>query len=404
MAISRKMREFVDSGSMIRRMFEEGARLKALYGANKVFDFSIGNPNVPPPAHFRKALMEAAASEAPDRHSYLPNAGLPAARAAIAARLAKEQGVPVEARHIVVSCGAAGGLNIVFKAILEPGDEVLALVPYFLEYGFIADNHGGALKTAPTAPDFSLDLGAIEAAIGPKTKILIIDTPNNPTGRIYPAETLAALGGLLARKGEQYGHAIYLVSDEPYRKIAYDGVRVASPLASYANSIAVTSYSKELSLPGERLGFVAVNPAADDLEYLLGALAIANRILGFVNAPALMQRAVAKVIQDELAGGDAACVDIGAYQRKRDLLAAGLAALGYDFVLPEGAFYLFPRIPIADAEEFLGYLREENILVVDGKGFGAPGYFRIAYCVEDATITGALPGFARAMERAKKRQ
>jgi len=404
MAISRKMRAFVDSGSMIRRMFEEGARLKALYGADKVFDFSIGNPNVPPPAHFRKALMEAAASEAPDRHSYLPNAGLPAARAAIAARLAREQGVPVEARHIVVSCGAAGGLNIVFKAILEPGDEVLAMVPYFLEYGFIADNHGGALKTAPTAPDFSLDLGAIEAAIGPKTKILIIDTPNNPTGRIYPAETLAALGGLLARKGEQYGHAIYLVSDEPYRKIAYDGVRVASPLASYANSIAVTSYSKELSLPGERLGFVAVNPAADDLEYLLGALAIANRILGFVNAPALMQRAVAKVIQDELAGGDAACVDIGAYQRKRDLLSAGLAALGYDFVLPEGAFYLFPRIPIADAEEFLGYLREENILVVDGKGFGAPGYFRIAYCVEDATISGAMPGFARAMERAKKRQ
>lgn len=401
MAISRKMREFVDSGSMIRKMFEEGSRLKALYGADKVFDFSIGNPNVPPPAHFKETLQEVAASEEPDLHGYLPNAGLPAARSAIAARLAKEQGVPVEARHVVVSCGAAGGLNIVFKALLEPGDEVLSVVPYFLEYGFIADNHGGVLKTVVTAKDFSLDLGAIEAAISSRTKILIINTPNNPTGRIYPAKTLADLGALLTRKGEEYGHAIYLVSDEPYRKIAYDGASVASPLASYANSIAVTSYSKELSLPGERIGFAAVNPAADDLEYLVGALAIANRILGFVNAPALMQRVVAKLIVDELGGGAAACVDIGLYQRKRDLLAKGLASIGYEFALPEGAFYLFPKIPIADGDAFLGFLREENILVVDGKGFGAPGYFRIAYCVGDATIAGALPGFARAMGRAK---
>jgi aspartate aminotransferase len=399
------MRQFVDGGSMIRKMFEEGARLRALYGADKVFDFSIGNPNVPPPDNFKRALADIVAGDAPDLHVYMPNAGLPAARKAIAARLSREQNVPVEATHIVVTCGAAGGLNIVFKALLEPGDEVLAVAPYFLEYGFIADNHGGVLKTVPSKADFSLDLEAIACAISPKTKILIIDTPNNPTGRIYPEETLASLGALLARKGEEYGHAIYLVSDEPYRKIAYDGARVASPLASYNNAIAVTSYSKELSLPGERIGFVAVNPKAEDLDYLMGALAIANRILGFVNAPSLMQHVLARLIGEELAGGLEACVDVGVYQRKRDMLAKGLAEAGYEFALPEGAFYLFPKIPgpATQDERFLGFLKEENILVVPGSGFGAPGYFRIAYCVEDSVIQGALPGFRRAMERAMEK-
>lgn len=402
MAVSKKMKAFVDSGSMIRKMFEEGARLKALYGDDKVFDFSLGNPNVPPPENFKRALAEIVAADAPDLHGYLPNAGLPEARAAIAARLAKEQGVAVEGRHIVVSCGAAGGLNIVFKALLEPGDEVVTPVPYFMEYGFIADNHGGTLKRVPTRTDFSLDLDAIGASLSQKTKILIINTPNNPTGKIYSEETLAALGTLLTRKSAEYGHAIYLVSDEPYRKIAYDGARVASPLASYANSIAVTSYSKELSLPGERIGFVAVNPQADDVDCLMGALTVANRILGFVNAPSLMQRVVARVIGEELTGGAPACVDIALYQRKRDLLARGLAALGYEFTLPEGAFYLFPKIPIADNAAFLNLLKEENILVVSGEGFGLPGYFRIAYCVDDRTIEYAMPGFARAMEKTRK--
>lgn len=405
MAIAKKMRGFVDGGSMIRKMFEEGARLKALFGADKVFDFSIGNPNLPPPEAFKRALADIVAGDAPDLHVYLPNAGLPAARKAIAARLVLEQGVPVEAGHIVVTSGAAGGLNIVFKALLEPGDEVLAVAPYFLEYGFIADNHGGTLKTVPSKPDFSLDLDAMAGAIGPRTKIVIIDTPNNPTGRIYPRGDLEEFGAILARKGAEFGHAIYLVSDEPYRKIAYGGAKVASPLASYGNSIAVTSYSKELSLPGERIGFVAVNPKADDLDYLMGALAIANRILGFVNAPSLMQHVLARLIGEELAGGPKACVDVGVYQRKRDMLAKGLAEAGYEFALPEGAFYLFPKIPSSERgdEEFLSCLKEENILVVPGSGFGAPGYFRIAYCVEDSVIQGALPGFRRAMERTKGR-
>jgi aspartate aminotransferase len=402
MAIARKMKEFVDGGSMIRKMFEEGGRLKAIHGADKVFDFSIGNPNIAPPDIFKATLKAVVEEDSPGLHSYLPNAGLPAARSAIAARLALEQGVPVEARHIVVACGAAGALNIVFKALLEPGDEVIAFAPYFLEYGFIADNHGGSLKVVPTNPDFSLDLWSLEQAIRPATKIVIVNTPNNPTGRIYSAETLASLGEVLIRKSRELGHTIYLVSDEPYRKIAYDGVSVASPLASYPNSVAVTSYSKELSLPGERIGFAAVNPKADDAEYLVGALGIATRILGFVNAPSLMQHVIARLIDQEVKGsGIPACVDVSLYQRKRDLLASGLSKEGYEFALPEGAFYLFPKIPMNNDEIFLSYLKEENILVVPGSGFGAPGYFRIAYCVDDKVIEGALGGFRRAMERAR---
>jgi aspartate aminotransferase len=401
MAISAKMKNFVANGSMIRKMFEEGARLKALYGADKVFDFSLGNPNVPPPDIFKSTLKAVVDADEPDLHSYMPNAGLPAARAAIAARLRVEQKVNVQAENVVVTCGAAGALNIVFKALLEPGDEVLVSAPYFVEYGSIADNHGGVLKVVPSKPDFSLDLGALESAMGPKTKIVLVNTPNNPTGKIYSEEDLRGLNAAMKRKGSLYGRTLYLVSDEPYRKLAYDGAIVASPLASCPNSIVVTSYSKELSLPGERIGFAAVNPMAEDAGEVTAALSLANRILGFVNAPSLMQKVIALLIDQE--GRDKglpACVDVSIYQRKRDLLAEGLKAAGYDFFLPEGAFYLFPKIPIRDDAAFIDLLKEENILVVPGSGFGAPGYFRIAYCVDDKTIRGALPGFKRAIEKA----
>ncbi len=401
MAVAVKMRGFVDNGSLIRKMFEEGTRLKAIYGADKVYDFSIGNPNVPPPESFKETLRAVVEADEPDLHAYMPNAGLPAARAAIARRLAAEQGVSVEAKHVVVTCGAAGALNVVFKALLDPGDEVLVQAPYFVEYGFIADNHGGCLKVVPPRADFCLDLEALEAAMGPRTKIVLVNTPNNPTGRIYSAESLAALAAAMERAGKRFGRTIYLVSDEPYRKIAYDGARVASPLAACPNGIVVTSYSKELSLPGERIGFAAVHPQAEDLDYLMGAISMANRILGFVNAPSLMQKVLARLIVRELEEGLPACVDVSIYKAKRDILASGLKAAGYDFLLPEGAFYLFPKIPIADHTAFLDVLKEENILVVPGSGFGAPGYFRIAYCVDDSVIRGALPGFARAMERAR---
>jgi aspartate aminotransferase len=232
----------------------------------------------------------------------------------------------------------------------------------------------------------------MEAAMGPKTKVVLVNSPNNPTGQIYSAESLAGLARAMERRGREYDRDIYLVSDEPYRKIVYGGATVPSPLASYANSIVATSYSKELSLPGERIGYVAVNPAAADLNALMGALALANRILGFVNAPSLMQKVIAGI-------GDA-CVDVSIYERKRDTLAAGLRAAGYDFALPAGAFYLFPKSPTPDEMPFVDMLKDENILVVPGSGFGAPGYFRIAYCVEDRVIEGALPGFGRAMRKA----
>jgi aspartate aminotransferase len=393
MAVAKKMREFVDKGSMIRKMFEEGSRLKKIHGADKVFDFSLGNPNLPPPEALKAALRAVVEADAPDLHAYMPNAGLPETRDAIAARLGADQGVALEGAQVVVTCGAASALNIVFKALLDPGDEVLVSSPYFVEYGFIADNHGGVLKAVPSAPDFSLDVGALEAAMGPRTKIVLVNTPNNPTGSIYSAESLARLAEAMERRGRELGRSIYLVSDEPYRKIAYDGAKVPSPLASYGNSIVVASFSKDLSLPGERIGFVAVNPAAEDLQALMGALILANRILGYVNAPSLMQRVIAGV-------GDA-CVDVSIYQRKRDLLAAGLRAVGYDFSLPAGAFYLFPKSPTPDEGRFVALLKEENILVVPGSGFGTPGFFRIAYCVDDRTIEGAMPGFGRAMLRAR---
>jgi aspartate aminotransferase len=392
MAIAKKMRGFVENGSMIRKMFEEGARLRKIHGADKVFDFSLGNPNLPPPAAFKERLLAIAQADAPGLHAYMPNAGLPETRDAIAARVKADQGVPVEGAQVVVTCGAAGALNIILKSLLDPGDEVLVPRPYFVEYGFMADNHGGVLKAVPTLADFSLDLPAMEAAMGPKTKVVLVNSPNNPTGQIYSQGSLDALAKAMERKGREFGHDIYLVSDEPYRKIVYDGASVPSPLASYANSLLATSYSKDLSLPGERIGYVAVNPAAADLAALMGALALANRILGFVNAPSIMQKVVAGI-------GDA-CVDVSLYQRKRDILAAGLRTAGYDFTLPPGAFYLFPKSPFADESRFIDLLKEENILVVPGSGFGAPGYFRVAYCVDDRVIEGALPGFARAMKKA----
>ena len=393
MAISRKMRDFVANGSMIRKMFEEGKRLKAIYGDDAVFDFSIGNPDLSVPWEIKERLKAVVEADDADLHAYMPNAGLPEARAAIAERINRDQGLTLTGAQVVVTCGAAGALNIAFKTLLEPGDEVLVSSPYFVEYGFIADNHGGVLKTVPALSDFSLDVPALEAAIGPRTKAVLVNTPNNPTGRIYSAESLARLAVAMERKGRELGHTIYLVSDEPYRRLAYDDAKVPSPMASYANSIIASSFSKDLSLPGERLGYAAVNPAAEDSGEIVAALSLANRILGFVNAPSLMQKVIAGL-------GDE-CVDVSIYERRRDKFVASLRASGYELGLPEGAFYLFVKIPDGDDEAFLALLKEENILVVPGSGFGTPGYFRVAYCVDDKVIEGALPGFERAMHRSR---
>lgn len=393
MSVSGKMLQFMESGSWIRKMFEEGARLKQIHGIENVFDFSLGNPNVPPPDIVQEKLLQVVQEAVPGKHGYMPNAGLSETRSAVAAYLCRQHRVSLAAGNIVATCGAAGGLNIIFKSLLDPGDEVLVPTPYFVEYGFYADNHGGILKTAPTKEDFTLDLHAMENAVGPRTKIVLINSPNNPTGQIYSADSLMALGEILTRKSSQYGRTIYLVSDEPYRKIVFDLSPVPCVFSHYPNSLIATSYSKDLSLPGERIGFVAVHPEAEDVQSLMGALALANRILGFVNAPGLMQRLII--------GLQGICVDVEIYRRKRDRLVAGLKEAGYDLIVPPGAFYLFPKSPIPDDVQFVRILLEELILVVPGSGFGGPGHFRIAYCVDDGTIERALPGFRRAMNRAK---
>jgi aspartate aminotransferase len=393
MAVAKKMLQFMEKSSWIRKMFEEGARLKGIHGEENVFDFSLGNPNVPPPKIVKNKLRELVQQDLPGMHGYMPNAGFLETREAVCTYLAKEHCISLAPDHIVATCGAAGALNIIFKALLDPADELLVPAPYFVEYGFYADNHGGVLKTVPTHDDFTLNLEAMEEAINERTKVVLINSPNNPTGQIYSDEAIRTLAEILSRKSLLYGRTIYLVSDEPYRKIVYDGHEVPCIFQHYANSIVATSYSKDLSLPGERIGFVAVHPGSDRNQELMGALSLANRILGFVNAPGLMQRLVV-----ELQG---VCVDVDLYRRKRDRFVHGLKAAGYDLVVPPGAFYLFPRSPFADDVKFVRLLQEENILVVPGSGFGGPGHFRIAYCVDDRTIERALPGFERAMARAR---
>lgn len=392
MTVAKKIQETMARSSWIRKMFEEGGRLKAEHGADKVFDFSLGNPNLPPPERFSEALRDAVDSCGLGDHCYMPNTGYPQVCKSIAEYLSGEQEVSVPEKNIIMTCGAAGALNVILKAILDPGDEVISPTPCFVEYGFYVDNHGGALKTVGTRPDFQLDIDAIAQAIGEKTKAVLINSPNNPTGQIYDAESLRALGALLTEKSRETGKVIYLLSDEPYRKIVYDGVAVPSIFACYSNSILATSYSKDISIPGERLGFLAVNPAATHGDTLIGGMALANRILGFVNAPALMQRVVSCI--------QGLSVDIAIYKRKRDLLCDGLADAGYEFITPPGAFYLFPRSPVQDDVEFVRMLQQELILAVPGSGFMGPGFFRLAYCVDDDTIVNAMPGFKRAMEKA----
>ena len=294
---------------------------------------------------------------------------------------------------MLLTCGAAGGLNVVFKALLNPGEEVILLAPYFVEYNFYLDNHGGSGRVVDTDDDFNLDLAAIEAAISTKTKAIIINSPNNPTGQIYPAESLAALGRLLEEAGKRLATTIYLIADEPYRKIIFDDNTVPSVFTAYRNSIVVSSYSKDLSLPGERIGYLAVHPEIDDKAALLDAMTLANRILGFVNAPALMQRVVAE-LQD-------VTVDTRIYARRRELFCTILKEAGYTFLAPKGAFYIFPKSPIPDDVEFVALLQAEKILAVPGVGFGAPGYFRLAFCVGDEVISRSAEGFKRAMAIAR---
>ncbi|MCX5904966.1 MAG: pyridoxal phosphate-dependent aminotransferase [Proteobacteria bacterium] len=390
MAISQKIQQFMENASWIRKMFEEGAALRKEFGEKNVFDLSLGNPNLEPPEKFFEVFAALATQRMPGRHGYMSNAGYHETRDAVAEYLSEEHGKEIFGRHIIMTCGAGGALNVVLKTLLDPGDEVVISRPYFVEYNFYIDNYQGVSRPVKTKEDFSLDLYEIEAALSPKTRAVLINSPNNPTGRVYNKESITGLARLLENKSREFGKEIYLISDEPYNKIVYDGVTVPSILAAYRNSVLITSYSKDLSIPGERLGFIAVNPDAAPLEQLINGMIFCNRTLGFVNAPAFAQRVV-----QQLQG---MAVDVAIYQRKRDLLCTALQKMGYRLIKPEGAFYLFPQTPINDIE-FVRELQQERILTVPGNGFGSPGFFRIAYCVEDWVIEGALAGFKKLADK-----
>ena len=378
MSISKKIENFMDRSSWIRKMFEEGIELKKRFGEENVFDFSLGNPNLEPPAKFKPLLKDLLANESVGMHKYMPNAGFPFVRSKIAAYLNKTENCNLDESCIVMCCGAGAGLNVVLKALLNPGDEVLTIAPYFVEYNFYADNAGGVLKLAESNPDFSINIDEIEKQITDRTKALIINSPNNPTGRIYYKKELEALADLLRKKSLEKGDAIYLISDEPYKKLVFEDVQLPSVLNIYENSIVVYSFSKDLSLAGERIGFIAVNKEIENFEKTMNAIILCNRILGFVNAPALMQRAVAELLEET--------VDLEFYKNNRDNLYDIIKNAGFDFEKPEGAFYFFIKSPLPDDVEFVKKANEYKILLVPGSGFGRKGYFRVAYCVSPETI------------------
>ncbi|MCL0054393.1 pyridoxal phosphate-dependent aminotransferase [Dehalococcoidia bacterium] len=391
MAVSNKIRNFMEQGSWIRKMFEEGISLKQQYGEDNVFDLSLGNPVVSPPQEFFRELRRIAEEPITGMHRYMPNAGLPATRAAVADQLSLETGQDFKSSEIVMTCGAGGALNVVMKALLDPGDNFVIFAPYFVEYQFYADNHGASCKVVPPDDDFLPSMQAFRDAITEKTRGILVNSPNNPTGVLYSFKVLAELADIIKEKEREFGTEIYLVSDEPYRRLIYDDIEYPHIFRHHERSIVATSHSKDLALPGERIGYIAVHPGYEDREELVDALVFCNRTLGFVNAPALIQHIVISL--------QSVTVDVGIYQRKRDFLHNALIEMGYEVVRPQGAFYMFPKSPIENDVQFVDELKEQKVLAVPGTGFGLPGYFRLSYCMEDRTIEGALTGLQHALSK-----
>ncbi len=390
MPIADKMVTMVEAASMIRKMFEEGIQMREKYGADNVFDFSIGNPDVPPPAAVKKTLLELINNET-TTHGYMPNPGYPQVRKAVADYLNKEFNVGLTKDLVVMTVGAAGALNDTLRALVNPGEDILVPAPYFVGYNQYAFIASANLKTAASLPDFHLDLDAVKAGITENTRIMLINSPNNPTGVVYTKEELQGLGNLLEEASQKFGKRIYLISDEPYRKIVY-GVEVPSVFDVYDHTIMLTSYSKELSLAGERIGYLAIHPKAEDAAIIAGAAGVTNTMM-YVNAPALFQQVVGQL--------QGVTVDIDIYRKRRDMFCEGLFAVGYEFDVPEGAFYLFPKSPIENDVEFVKILKEQKILAVPGIGFGGPGFFRLSYAVPEKTITGSFEGFKKALDQVK---
>ena len=371
-------------------MFEEGIELKRQFGDENVFDLSLGNPVIQPPQEFFDELRRIANDPAPGIHRYMPNAGYAETRAAVAEQLSSETGLSFTADEIVMTCGAGGALNVVLKTLLDPGDEVVIFSPFFVEYHFYADNHGGSCRVVPPDENFLPDMQALRDSLNERTRVVLINSPNNPTGVLYSADVLDEICSLIREAEAEHGREIFLVSDEPYRRLLYDGLEYPHIFHHHRRSIVATSHSKDLALPGERIGYIAAHPDYDDKSELADGLVFCNRTLGFVNAPALMQHIV-RALQS-------VSVDIAEYQRKRDFLYDNLTQMGYNMVKPQGAFYMFPASPTPDDVEFVAALQEYKVLVVPGRGFGLPGYFRISYCLDDHTLEGALPGFEAAIE------
>lgn len=393
--ISARMDEYLKNASWIRRMFEAGIQLKQQYGDDAICDFSLGNPDLPPPPAVADGLRALAGRvNEPFSLGYMPNGGFAWARTMLARRLAEEQQTELGMDHVILSCGAAGAINALFRAVLNPGDEVIAIAPCFVEYRFYVENHGGVLCFAASRPDtFALDFAAIEAAITPRTRALIINTPNNPTGVVYAADALLQLAALLDRAGRDHGRPIFLLSDEPYRFLAFDAVDVPPVLPLYRHAVVIGSFSKSLSLAGERVGYLALSPLLDpeDRDRLMAATVMTNRILGYVNPPVIGQHLMAAALNTP--------VDAQIYQRRRDVMAEVLTAAGYEFQLPKGAFYMFPKAPGGDDVSFVSRLLEQRILGVPGSGFAGPGHFRLAFCVDETVIRRAAEGFKRANGR-----
>ncbi len=394
--VSPQIEKFQASSSWIRRMFEAGIELKKRYGDDKVCDFSLGNPDLTPPAAIINAMRDLTAQVArPAGLGYMPNAGYADVRAGLAAYLSKEQQTPLQASHVVLTCGAAGGINAFFRAVLTPGEEVLCPAPYFVEYGFYAGNFGGVLRAVPSNPgDFHLDLDGFERAITEKTRAVIINSPNNPSGVIYTEDELRRLAAILDRATAKYGRPIFLISDEPYRFLAFDGAVVPPMLPLYTYTVIIGSFSKNLALAGERVGYIAVNPTMPGVDSLVSGVTLTNRILGFVNAPCIGQRLMLAALGTQ--------ADADAYISRRKKMAAVLREAGIDFNMPDGTFYFFPKVPGTMSDvDFVQLLAEECILAVPGSGFGYPGYFRLALCVDERFIDIARPGFIKAARKAK---
>ncbi|MGD0779464.1 MAG: pyridoxal phosphate-dependent aminotransferase [Dehalococcoidales bacterium] len=388
MSVSEKVKKGMELGSWIRRMFEEGIAMKKQFGEENIYDLSLGNPVMEPPPEFKRELKRLANHPYKGMHGYMVNAGYPETRAAVAAQLTKETGIKLTENDIIMSVGAAGAINVALKTILDPGDEVIVFIPWFVDYFNYIQNHDGVVKPLPTDEDFMPRLDVLEKNIGPRTKALLINSPNNPTGVVYSADLMTKISDILRKKEKEYGTEIFLINDEPYKKIIYDGVKYASPLNFHRHSIIATSHSKDLSIAGERIGYMALHPDCEQHDDMIKGFVFCTRVLGFINAPAFMQNVVTK-IQD-------VTIPVSEYQRHRDFIYNNLVRMGYTVNKPQGAFYIFPRCPIEDDVAFVHELQHEHhVLTVPGVAFGVHGYFRLVYCVDDALLEKSMPGLEK---------